>query len=123
MGWENGTTSAIGISMFQSMLIGNVITLLLKIILTMEQLKTNSRTLIFFIRWIQVLNATSLISSNFCAKISFGFLYPNLFLGLLFKILITLSISCLFIFSKFVFLGKYCLTNPFKFSFAPLSQL
>src|SRR5690554_6576933 len=46
---ENGTTSAIGISMFQSMLIGNVITLLLKIILTMEQLKTNSRTLIFFI--------------------------------------------------------------------------
>lgn len=39
---ENGTTSVIGLSMFQSMLIGNTITILLKIFLTKENLKSGN---------------------------------------------------------------------------------
>lgn len=46
---ENGTTSVIGVSMFQSMMIGNTIVIILKIILTKEQLKNTSKTLVFLI--------------------------------------------------------------------------
>ena len=46
---ENGTTSVIGLSMFQSMLIGNTITILLKLFLTKEDLKSNSKALVFLV--------------------------------------------------------------------------
>jgi len=40
---ENGTTSIIGVSMFQSMIIGNTILIILKIILTKEELRNFPR--------------------------------------------------------------------------------
>ena len=43
-------------------------------------------------RWIQVINATADELFNFSAKTSVGVLNPYLFLGLLFKIAITLSV-------------------------------
>ena len=40
-------------------------------------------------RWIQVINATLSKLFSLLAKTSLGVLYPNLFLGLLFKIFVT----------------------------------
>ena len=58
---------------------------------------------------------------NISAKIWFGVLYPNLFLGLLFKIFINCCVCIFVIVSKLDFLRKYCLISPF--SLAPLYQL
>ena len=70
--------------------------------------------------WIQVINATLPSLLMAAAKTSLGVKYPCLFLGLLFKISSAFLTASL---SKLVPFGKYCLTKPFRFSLAPLSQL
>jgi hypothetical protein len=69
-----------------------------------------------FNTWIQVINAT-------LVKVWLGDLKLSLFLGLLFSLSCISAMNWSEMSAKLVFLGIYCLINPFRFSFAPLSQL
>src|SRR6218665_1443255 len=77
----------------------------------------------FFIRRIQVTNATFRSWFINWLKTWFGVSKLSLFLGLLFRSFSTKLIYSSVVVSKFVFLGIYWRTKPFRLSFAPLSQL
>src|SRR5712691_10692304 len=68
---------------------------------------------------IQFRSATSCCLKN----TSFGVLKPRVLRGRLFSRAATRCTSSCVILAKSYFLGKYCLINPFVFSFRPRSQL
>ena len=64
----------------------------------------------------------TLVVIHFFKKTSQGVLYPNVFLGLLFDLFTASCTDPTLKFIKDIFFRKYCLNNPFVFSFNPLSH-